>query len=128
MVDFFREGGWGMWTILAFGMVTVGAALRYAYSPGRKTLPFIIAMSVTLLVTTAHATWSDLAAVFSSLVRLGEEGKNPDELRLILFQGLKECTRPGCFAGLFLTLSWLLVSVGMLRQPATAPPASDRSP
>ncbi|WP_394850519.1 hypothetical protein LZC95_24065 [Pendulispora brunnea] len=121
MIDFFREGGWGMWTILVFGMVTLGAALRFAYSPGRKTLPFIITMSITVLATTAHATWSDLAAVFATLARFIEEGKGADELRMILYEGLKECTRPGCFAGLFLTLSWLLVSVGMLRQPADAP-------
>ena len=125
MIDFFREGGWGMWSILAFGMVTLGAALRFAYAPGRKTLPFIITMSITVFITTAHATWSDLAAVFAALARLSEEGKGADELRMILYEGLKECTRPGCFAGLFLTLSWLLVSVGMLRRPASELPSGD---
>jgi len=115
MYEFFVEGGWGMYTILAFGLVTVGAAVRFALTPERRALPFITAMSVTVAITTIHATWSDLAAVFNAVSKGIAPGSPPDQV--MLFEGLKECTRPGSFAGLFLTLAWLFVSVGLLRGP-----------
>jgi len=115
MHDFFLEGGWGMWTILVFGLVAVGAAGRFAYSPERHMLWLVISMSITLIITTAHATWSDLATVSHFLSDITREGKPSQEVQSIFFQGFKESTRPGLFAGLFLTLTWLLVSIGFLR-------------
>ncbi len=88
MFDFFVEGGWGMWPILVFGMVTVGAGLpvRPAARPGK--LKFIAAMGLTTLVATIHATWIDLGAVFSYL---SDPAKVPDaRLRARARRGAEE--------------------------------------
>lgn len=113
MFDFFVEGGWGMWPILVFGMVTVGAGLQFARRPEPGKLGFIAAMGLTTLVATIHATWIDLGAVFSYL---SDPAKVPDgELARVLVVGLKESTRPGSLGGLLLAIACLLSAVGVLR-------------
>jgi hypothetical protein len=113
MVEFFMEGGWGMWAILIFGVTTVGAAIRFAARPQRGQIAFIAAMGLTTLVSTAHATWTDLGAVFNAL---SDDKRVPDAtMSRVLMEGLKECTRPGAFGGALLTLACLLVAVGVLR-------------
>ncbi|WP_437980996.1 hypothetical protein [Sorangium sp. So ce117] len=113
MFDFFVEGGWGMWPILVFGMVTVGAGLQFALRPEPGKLGFIAAMGLTTLVATIHATWIDLGAVFSYL---SDPAKVPDgEIARVLVVGLKESTRPGSLGGLLLAIACLLSAVGVLR-------------
>ncbi|WP_437793276.1 hypothetical protein [Sorangium sp. So ce693] len=113
MFDFFVEGGWGMWPILVFGMVTVGAGLQFARRPEPGKLGFVAAMGLTTLVATIHATWIDLGAVFSAL---SDPAKVPDgELARVLIVGLKESTRPGSLGGLLLAIACLLSAVGVLR-------------
>ncbi len=113
LLDAFREGGWGMWPVLIFGMVTLGAAARYARRPGIAQLRFIAAMWLTTLVTALHATWTCFAAVMRYLE---DPARVPDaEVTRTLFVGLKESTRPGTLAGLLLSLSCMLVAIGLHR-------------
>ncbi|XXX74282.1 hypothetical protein WMF30_42220 [Sorangium sp. So ce134] len=113
MVEFFVEGGFGMWPILVFGMIAVGAALQFARRPELGKLRFIAAMGLTTLVATIHATWLALGSVFSYL---SDPAKVPDgELARVLVVGLMESTRPGSLGGLLLMLACLLSAVGVLR-------------
>ena len=75
MVEMFMEGGWGMWAILIFGLTLIGAAVRFAARPRRGQIPFIAAMALTTLVSTAHATWTALGAVFNAM---SDEKRVPD--------------------------------------------------
>jgi hypothetical protein len=116
----FVEGGWGSWAILIFGMVTLGASIRFAVKPDRAQLPFLAAIALTTLISAVNACWSNVAVVFSVLE---DPAKVADsELVRILFVGLKESSRPGTLAGIVLTLACLLVSIGFLREkrPASA--------
>jgi hypothetical protein len=113
MMEFFREGGWGMWPILIFGAVTVGAAVRFMQKPETGLLRFVAAMALTTLITTIHATWTCLAAVASFVE---DPNRVADaEMTRTFFAGFKESTRPGTLGGLLLTLACLLVAIGMLR-------------
>jgi hypothetical protein len=113
MLEFFKEGGWGMWPVLIFGMVSLGAALRFARKPEMSQLKFIGAIVLTTLVCVIHATWTCVAMVFWYLE---DPQRVPDaEMTRTLFVGLKESTRPGTLGGLLITLTCLLVAVGMLR-------------
>jgi heme exporter protein D len=38
MVEFFQMGGWGMYPTLVFGVLALGAALRYAMTGDRARL------------------------------------------------------------------------------------------
>jgi len=110
---FFAEGGWGMWSTLLFGVIALGGAVAFALRPEPRRLAFTGAMWLTLLTATLHAIWTNLAAVFSFLA---DPERVPDaEVTRVLFQGLKEASRPGALAGIFLTLIPLLVAVGALR-------------
>jgi hypothetical protein len=111
--DFFREGGWGMWPVLVFGMVTIGAAGRFAWKPELKQLGFLGAMALTTIGATFNATWTDVAAVLHYLT---ERAPLPDvEFRTSLVAGLMESTRPGALGGILLTLACMLLAVGALR-------------
>lgn len=114
--EFFVEGGWGMYPTLIFGVTTVGGALWFALKPEPRRLAFTAAMWLTLVSATIHATWTDLAAVSAYLAETTQ--KQPDAQVLpIIFQGLKESTRPGTMGGMFLTLGLLIVGIGALRAP-----------
>jgi hypothetical protein len=120
--EFMREGGWGMWPILLLGVVAVGAAGRYAARPERNTLGFVAALWLTLAATVAHATLTDVAAVFHYFQ---DEARSPNEqFARLLVVGLKESTRPFALGGVFLTLVPLLVAVGISRSAARPGPTA----
>lgn len=113
LLDFFREGGWAMWPILVFGMVTVGAAGRFAHRPDLKALRFIGSMAVLTVVTTFHGTLTCVGAVLSAL---SDEKRVADaELTRTFFAGFMESTRPSMLGGFLLMLACLFVAIGMLR-------------
>jgi hypothetical protein len=114
--EFFAEGGWGMYPVLIFGLSSVGGAIWFALKPEPRRLAFTAAMWLTLVSAIVHATWTDLAAVMAYLSETTQ--KQPDaQVVPILFQGLKESTRPGTMGGTFLTLALLIVGIGSLRAP-----------
>jgi len=115
--EFFAEGGWGMWSTLLFGLIAVGAAAWFAQRPEPRRLAFTGAMWLTLLTVTAHATWTNVAAVCSVL----EDSQRVSDGALVrtLFAGLKEASRPGALGGIFLTLIPILLGVGALRGRAS---------
>ena len=77
---------------------------------------FIGAMGLTTVLATVHGTWTDFGAVFNAL---SDEKRIPDaELTRTMWEGFKECTRPGAFGGALLTLACLLFAVGLLRMSA----------
>jgi hypothetical protein len=113
MMEFFKEGGWGMWPILVLGLITVGAAARFASKPERRQIGFLAAMALATLTSVFHATWTDIGAVCRGLA--DEKFVAEADMSRVLAEGLKECTRPGAMGGAFLTLAAILVAVGMLR-------------
>jgi hypothetical protein len=117
MVEFFREGGFGMFPILFIGLVLLGVALRFAVRPDRDQVGFLACISGATLLASAHATWLALGAVFATLSRAD---KVPDGVLVrTLIEGLKESTRPGGFGGGVLTLAFILFSIGAARMRRT---------
>ncbi len=113
MIEFFKEGGWGMWPILVLSLITVGASARFAIKPERRQIGFLFAMALATITSCFHATWTDIGTVFGAL---SDEKFAPDAVApRILAEGLKESPRPGALGGSFLTLAAILVAVGMLR-------------
>jgi hypothetical protein len=109
--ELWKEGGWGMYPTLILGLVTLIASARFGWSPERKRLGFICAMWLTTLAQIVHATLTDVAAVFRALT-----GPSLGDQRIrIMFEGFKECTRPGILGGIFLILSLLFVAIGTNR-------------
>lgn len=114
MTEFFIEGGWGMWPVLVFGMVTLGAAGRFAWRAEIRQLAFLGAMTVTTFGSMFTATWTDMAAVFHNLSERSPS-LSDEQFRAMMFGGLMESTRPATLGSVLLTLACLLVAVGALR-------------
>jgi hypothetical protein len=114
--ELFNEGGWGMYPTLVLGLVTLIAAARFAWTPEPKRLGFIVGLWVTTIAQILHTTLTDVGAVFSALVHIAE----PDDRLRVMFEGFKECTRPGILGGVFLILALLFVSIGLNRTTTRA--------
>jgi hypothetical protein len=122
--EFWREGGWGMYPTMVLGFVTLIAAARFAWVPERRRLGFILAIWATTLAQILHATLTDFAAVFHALTekQLYEASlqSEPAIPTRIMFEGFKECTRPGILGGVFLILALLFVAIGVNRAATRA--------
>ena len=110
-LGFMREGGWAMWPLLLFGLVCLGAAVRFATRPGPRWLAFTGAMWLTILTTITHAVLTNLGSVFRYLSTTTAS----DDRTVLLFVGLKESLRPAALGGTFLTLAALCVAIGAFR-------------
>jgi hypothetical protein len=113
MLEFFKEGGFGMWPILVFGLITLVVAGRFAARPERRQLGFLGGMALSTVLVMLHATWTDFGTVCGALAdpeRVSDAG-----LTRTMWQGLKECTRPGAFGLALLTLAAILFAAGLSR-------------
>jgi hypothetical protein len=113
MLEFFQEGGFGMYPVLVFGLILIGTAGRYAWDGEPIRLRFAIAMSALLIVSMMNAMLTDVATVFW---HLQEPSRVPDaEFVRVLVTGLKESTRPGVLGGALLGFALMLIAVGVYR-------------
>ena len=113
MVEFFMEGGWGMYPVLILGVLLVGSAGRYAFDGEPVRLRFIGVLSLTLLAFIATGLTADVAKVFWYL----ESPERASDAMLLrtLFEGLKESSRPALLGFPLLGLALALVSIGVYR-------------
>lgn len=118
MIEIFRDGGWGMWAILFVGVLLIVDAARFAYKPDPKRLGFLGMLALSTVSASICTTLMDVGKVFSVLAR--EEKIEDHQLVRILLEGLKECMSPGMFGAVILTITALLVAVGMLRRARLA--------
>ena len=77
MTSLIRDGGAPMWAILFFGLVNLGAALRFAYRPARARLPPIVALALAVLFSIACGVMADIAAVGSKVPARPEWANDP---------------------------------------------------
>src|SRR5262245_15439387 len=113
MRDFFIEGGYAMYPVLALGVVLVWAAARYARDGEPVRLRFIIACALALAVAAVHGTWTDVKMV---LFHLADESRVPDAMfARVLVTGLKESTGPVVLASALGVLAAILVCIGVYR-------------
>jgi hypothetical protein len=113
MLQFFREGGWGMYPVLVFGLVMLATAARYAWDFEPARLRFVVATAMVVIVSMTHAMLTDLAQV---LWYVSDAERVPDaELTRTIIVGLMESTRPGGLGGALLALALVLVAIGVYR-------------
>lgn len=112
MIEFFKEGGWGMWPILVIGAILVASAGRFALDREPVRLRFVTVLSLSHLAFIGGSMMDDVATVFWTV---SAEGMSEDVRSRILLEGLKECTRPGVLGLLLLGLALILVSIGVYR-------------
>ena len=111
MLEFFREGGFGMFPVVALGVVMMVAAGRYAADPRIPRLHFVMGVGATLTVAAVGAFITNLAMV---MWYLEDRVRAPDaEFARLLVTGLKESSRPAALAGLLMFLALVITCVGL---------------
>ena len=116
MMTLMRNGGFPMWFIVAFGMVALGAAVRFALHPSRPRLGFVKYMSLATLMSIATGTAADLATVCYAM-NSDAMAADPQWHRIFL-QGMAESLSPAILGFTLLSLTALIAAVGRGRLTA----------
>jgi len=108
------DGGWGMWFVLAFGLVTLAAAAGFAWRPDSRREHAVRAFSRATSFAILSTTGLDLAAV-GSRIPANPEWANSPRLHLMVMEGIAESMAPAILGFTLLALAWLFVAVGQRR-------------
>jgi len=109
MMEHFREGGWGMFPTLGFGLLMLAVAVRYATRPERRYVPLLLGTGVLTLSSGALGFVTGLITTFRYIGQVG-----PDR-RYLAIIGIGESLENVAFALVFAVLASLIASVGAWR-------------
>ena len=115
----FLEGGFPMWFLLIFGVLSLICGARFALRPGAARLRLVTALSLATLFTVLTAVAADLAMVGHHAPDY--LAKHPDQsLASVLLQGFAESMSPAIMGFTMLTLVALFIALGCYRESAEA--------
>lgn len=122
MAEAFRLGGWGMYPILVFGVLFIGATLWYAVNPERKRL---LLPGVMGLVTMTSA----MLGFFTGVLKTLDGAANmPNSIQVAMI-GVSESLNDLCFGFVWLVMGGLVVAAGAFRAGRQKPePSESRAP
>jgi hypothetical protein len=116
MLTLFEEGGFPMWFLLGFSVLTLLSAARFAARPNSARLRLASALGVATFFTTLTAICADLAQVGQHvpdyMVRHREL-----ELSSVILQGIAESMSPAIVGFTVLSLAALVLALGFYREP-----------
>jgi hypothetical protein len=119
MLTLFQEGGFPMWFLLAFGVMTLVSAARFAARPEPSRLRLAGALGLATLFTTLTAICADLAAVGHHVSNY--LSRHPElSLSSALLQGAAEAMSPAIVGFTVMSLASLVVALGFYREPDAA--------
>ena len=117
MVNLMRDGGFPMFFLLAFGLVALALAVRFALSPSQRLLKATLAMSGATAFTIFTAICTDLAAVAQKAPVFLKRHPDPDTtLAEVVLIGFGESMSPGILGGVMLSLIAIILALGLWRQ------------
>jgi hypothetical protein len=116
MPNFMAQGGIGMWFILLFGGVTLLTAVLFARRPDEARLAVLRALTITTLLSSFTAFTAGVAMSLGALMRIPIERRN--DWPLFACKGISESCANLIFGFTLLTLSWLVISIGLRRLAA----------
>ena len=117
---FMIEGGWGMWFVLALGLMSLGAAMGFARYPQAARLDTVRSLGRATVFSIASSVSLNLAAVGSKVPARLEWAESP-RLPLIVMTGIAESLAPAILGFALLSLCWIVVTVGqrkLSREPS----------
>jgi hypothetical protein len=112
-VHLMGDGGWGMWFVLAFGLVTLASAVGFAWRPDPTREHAVRSFSRATFFAILSTTSLDLATVGKVPTKL--EWANSPKMPLIVMEGIAESLAPAILGFTLLSLVWLFVAVGQRR-------------
>jgi uncharacterized membrane protein len=115
MATLVREGGFPVFFLLAFGLLAMIFAVRFASAPTQRALRTCLALSAATLLTAINGMFAAVAAVghhAPDYVR-----QHPDKtLAEVVLLGLGESMSAGILGFTVLSLVALIVALGVYRQ------------
>lgn len=114
MLEFLQRGGVGIWVVLLFGLIALGAAVAFLVRPDERRLGFIRAMSRATLFSVAAALSAGFAAVAYKVPADPRWAHSPD-LPLVVMEGIGEALTNAILGFAQLALVWFFVAVGRRR-------------
>ena len=105
MMQLFREGGWGMFPTLGFGLLLLLVAARYAVRPERRFVPLLLGLGTVTLSSGALGFVTGVMASFRYI------GAVPASERYVALIGVGESLGNVAFALVFVVLASLAASV-----------------
>jgi len=119
MMTLFREGGFPIWFLLAFGALSLIFGARYALRPDPNRLRLAAALGLATLLTMFTAISADLAMVGHHAPDY--LAQHPEQsLASVLLQGFAEAMSPAILGFTLLTLVALCVALGCYRESLDA--------
>jgi hypothetical protein len=117
---FFRGGGWGMWFVLAFGLVTLAQAIGFCRRPDARRATALEAFSRATRYAVIATVSLDLATVGSKVPSMLEWANSP-KIHLIVMEGIAESLAPAILGCALLSFVWMIAAVGhrrLAREPS----------
>ncbi len=112
MVEHFRDGGFGMWPTLFFGLMLLLASVQYARTPEKRFVPLMTGLGILTLSSGGLGFVTGLMTTAKAVQTVPlPEG----ERALISFYGFGESLNNVAFALAFLVLASMAACVGAFR-------------
>jgi biopolymer transport protein ExbB/TolQ len=106
MTEWFSLGGFPMWATLLFGVLSIGAAARYAIRPERRFVPLVVSLGSMTLLSGLFGFVTGLAKSLNALDAM------PADRRWIWMLGLGESLVNVAFALALVAVATFATVVG----------------
>jgi hypothetical protein len=116
MIEAFRLGGFGMYPTLVFGLLLIGASLRYAIKPESRFVPLQITLGLLTLFAGALGFVTGLITTFTHM-----DGVPPDANKWIPLIGAGESLVNIALALALIVLAVIAASIGAVKIAQGAP-------
>jgi uncharacterized membrane protein YqjE len=117
MLNAFRDGGWGMFPTLFFGVMMLVVAVRYATKPESRVIPLVASLGVLTLLAGALGFVTGIITTMKAVAHAA-----PGD-RYIALIGLGESANNLALALLLAVLSMLAVVMGAWKLSRDSAPA-----
>ncbi len=112
-------GGTPVLFVIAFGLIGVATAARYAWAPGDGRIGHVVGLATAVVLASIAGFAADLMAVSVNVTGNPEWASSP-ELPLIVLAGVGESMSPLILGFSLVAVTALLTAVGLRRAPGPA--------
>ena len=110
----FVAGGLPMLFVLVFGLVSIGASIRFARAPATGRPAHLVALGLAVILAALSGVCVDLIMV----TQHAPEMAAPGELGEVVLVGIGESLNPAVLGFSLVAVSALISSLGLRRMPA----------
>lgn len=115
MTNLFREAGFPAFFLLAFGLLSLGFGVRFAFAPSRRLLRVTLALGGATLFTSLNGIFVAFFAVGHGAPQYLAAHPQSSAFEVVLL-GIGESMTPGILGFTLLSLLALVLALGLYRQ------------